>query len=285
MNRIVYSQNQVLAAYFLHPTKLYSINWDGTELSSEWCEVKTSFEGLPFDPPNFIYNMFKAGEETLGSFGTISGNNLFQFIAVYKEDTNIWQHAFKLPFHKEVGYHHIIGDQSGKAYVIGGRDTRKEPYALDTLLEFDLRTGILVHEERMKSRRTLCSSAIVDNRLFVAGGDASLVGQNTTEVMSLVDYSWRQLADTPSYRSTLGLLCDRVISSGGTVSSEPTEASRSVSVLDTSEETWLPLPSMTVARDLHGLVTLDYGTVLAVGGMQSFGCVDRLSTVELLQFS
>jgi hypothetical protein len=284
MNRVVYSQNKVTAAHFLNPTKLYSSNWDGTQLSPEWCEMETSFQDLPFSPPKFIYNMFKSRETILGSFCTISENNVFQFIAEYKEDTNAWQYAFNLPFHKEVGYYHIIGDHSGKAYVIGGRDTRKEPYALDTVLEFDLKTGRLMHEERMKTRRTLCSSTIVDNRLFVAGGDASSNGQNSTEVMSLVDYSWRQLADTPSYRSTLGLLCGEVISSGGTVSSEPTEASSSVSVFDTVAEIWLPLPSMTVARDLHGLVTLDYDTVLAVGGMQSFGCVDRLSTVELLQF-
>lgn len=271
-----------MAGHFLHPSELYTLEWNGTKLSSEWCEMHPVFQGFtPQAQPHHMYSLFTSGERIFGLFSNRTAT--YQSIAVYRADgkQSVWKHKFQLPFGEQFGYYHVVGDNAGKAYIVGGADTRSKPESQDSVFVYDLETEKLLSLERMKDRRELCSCVIVDNMLYVAGGEAS-GGKNSVEVMSLVDFSWRQLAPTPTYRSTLGVLCDTVISSGGTVTSEPSDASSAVSLLDVKTGLWLPLPPMNEVRDLHGHVTVDFGTLLAVGGMQSFGCVDRLATVEHL---
>eukprot|EP00118_Oscarella_pearsei_P004561 m.19758 g.19758 ORF g.19758 m.19758 type:complete len:203 (+) comp27895_c0_seq1:723-1331(+) len=138
----------------------------------------------------------------------------------------------------------------------------------------------------LKTRRSLSSCIVFNERLYIAGGEmgGESGGCNKVEVLSLHNYSWEELSPTPSYRSSLGILCNALISVGGTVSHERSEASKKVAVFDSNNNSWRPLPLLIEARDLPGLVTIDFRNLLAIGGMPSYGSVDRLATVERLEF-
>jgi hypothetical protein len=91
-------------------------------------------------------------------------------------------------------------------YIVGGRDDVLNKK--DTILVYDINTGKQCDSKMMNIKRTLCSSVIVDNLLYVGGGwDGQGNILNSVECIPLVgDCSYSRVADTPTYGCQLASL-------------------------------------------------------------------------------
>ena len=221
-----------------------------------------------------VETLFNAGDECFGTFQKRGGK---QSIAKYTVKKNEWKHVTDIPSWDQLHWYGITADRD-HVYIVGGRgeggNTR------DTILVYDIKTGTQCGRKKMNSKRGGCSCAILDNLLFVGGGDDGVHDLNTVECIPLTDdCSHPRVAETPTYDCSLASLCGQLVMSGGWVGDS---VSNMVSVLSPSLNRWLPLPPMNKQRVAHGTCTVGDDTLMVVGGWTDK--LISLDSVEVLKF-
>jgi hypothetical protein len=264
-SRVATSQNQVIVAD-LWKNEFYMSDLHSSDGS--WSTVVNTHSTAGGE----VRRLFNAGDECFGTFKNEGGK---QSIAKYVHKRNQWQHVTDIPSYNQLSKYSITADRD-HVYIVGGRDDVLNKK--DTILVYDINTGKQCDSKMMNIKRTLCSSVIVDNLLYVGGGwDGQGNILNSVECIPLVgDCSHPRVADTPTYDCQLSSLCGQLVMTGGR--NDGGSISNMVSVLSPSLNTWLPLPAMNQPRVSHGTCTVDDGFLLMVGGLNH----NTLNNVELL---
>ena len=224
-----------------------------------------------------VRSLFNAGDECFGTFQKPGGK---QSIAKYSVKKNEWKHVTDIPSEEQLDSYGITADRD-HVYIVGGFDGLD---ACDTILVYDIKTGTQCSSKKMRSKRSLCSCAILDNVLYVGGGWCGGHPLNTVECIALNDdCNHHRVADTPTYGCSLASLCGQLVMSGGFLGeSLSCLVSNMVSVLSPSLNTWLPLPSMNKKRRFHGTCTVGDDTLMVVGGLtEGFNFLDSVELLKL----
>lgn len=202
-----------------------------------------------------LYRLFTVGDKCYGTFYMEDSNEQEQTIASYNVDKNKWTTVTEIPPNSALQWYGITSDKD-RIYIVGGWDSSRT--GLDTVLIYDVGTGLLCGKTKMLSKRRSCSCAIVDKTLYVAGGFYGSNGLNTVEALSLVDYSCRTVVSTETYRCSMAALCGQLVVTGGTTDSgDYSTCSNMVAVYDSPLGGWIRLGPMKNKRLFHGMSTFD----------------------------
>ena len=209
-----------------------------------------------------VCSLFNAGDECFGTFQKTGGK---QSIAKYSVKKNEWKHVTDIPSEEQLDSYGITADRD-HVYIVGGFDGLD---ACDTILVYDIKTGRQCGSKKMSSKRVACSCAILDNVLYVGGGQYRGHPLNSVECIALNDdCSHHRVADTSTYGCSLSSLCGQLVMSGGRSGENFfCPVSNMVSVLSPSLNTWLPLPSMNQQRGVHGTCTVGDDILMVMGGV------------------
>lgn len=224
-----------------------------------------------------IQTLFSAGGNCYATYYRKETPDAKQSIARYNVASDSWERVCDLKGYRKLQKYGIVGNKE-RVYVVGGRKVSERK--LNVVYVYDLRERKqtdLHMRPKMASKRDGCSSVIVDDTLYVAGGWDAMGLCRDVEAMSLSDYKCQSVAQTPTFGCSLGVVGGRLVATGGKEGAEPSSpSSRAAYIFDRSDGTWHPLPDMNEKRQFHGMVTLNNGTVVVTGGRE-------LSTVEALQ--
>ena len=204
-------------------------------------------------------------------------------IAWYDIINNSWQHVCYLPPYSQLHQYSAVADQDN-IYLVGGNGDLNKTNSLDTVLKYDLRSGQQSGGVKLnlQRKRKNCSSVIIDNVLYVAGGQDGQENLNSVEAISLSDFSHLTVAPTPCYSCSCTVACESLVVAGGRVSShEKSRIGNTALMWDSSNRTWIPLPDMNDDRLWLGMCAAD-GVILAAGGYCG-GTFSDLKSVEALR--
>ena len=120
-----------------------------------------------------------------------------------------------------------------------------------------------------------CSSVLINNTLYVAGGatinsSGMTVPVGEVSALTLNESNWRRLTPLTYGGARVTALYERLIATGG--ESLDGHASNHVEVFDVISDQWLPLPHMTTPRCLHGVCVTENNSLAAVGGFIRTEC-------------
>ena len=112
--------------------------------------------------------------------------------------------------------------------------------------------------KKMKNVRCECSLAVIDDKMFVGGGDGA---ENSVECFSLEKQQWIDIKPTIKEWCQLSSWNGKLVATGGW------EKSNHVEMYDELSGEWLLLPSMNKERYLHGTCTTKDNQLIVVGGL------------------
>ena len=110
-----------------------------------------------------VFSLFNAGDECFGTFSKTRGKQSIAKYTVKRE----WKHVADIPSRNQLLGYGIIADRD-HLYIVGGRDGWN---VRDTILVYDINTGMQCGSKKMISKRCNSLCAIVDNLLYVGGWD------------------------------------------------------------------------------------------------------------------
>ena len=134
-----------------------------------------------------------------------------------------------------------------------------------------------------------CSSAVVGQLLYVAGGCMPVVGSRGTvwspirniTVLDIRSRDWMALPFLEHYNATISSIGDHIVACGGCNQYsryDENHDGRQLSVLDLRSRRWLPLLPTLKQHTLHGMCSIGDGRLAVVAGKDS-------RVVELLLYS
>ena len=149
--------------------------------------------------------------------------------------------------------------------------------ALNTAVVYDMKSDKWQPLPNMPFTAWECSSALIDNTLYVAGGatrGTSHVFLSVSEVavLPLNESKWKKLTPLKYGSATVTGLHDKLIATGGESLDDRTQAVCNVEVFDTTSNKWLPLPNMTAPRCFHGICITENNSLAVVGGQKTTEC-------------
>ena len=192
-----------------------------------------------------------------------------------------WRFCMALPKELQIkGVSFVLSNNS--LYAIGGKTKQEE--RLSNVFVCDLHCGHWLRLDDMQTRRSYCSSVVIDDTLFVGGGHLDeLHYSNTVECLDIRVKKWRTIASTSMFDSTLTAVGKRLIGTGGLTQTNSGALSNVVEFYDERYACWLPLPTMTHVRFEHAAVASEGGEVIAAGGFDKD--LKRLISIESLKIS
>lgn len=155
----------------------------------------------------------------------------------------------------------------------------------NSVMVYNIGTGRKCGQGQLTCRRTDVSMAIIDNTLYVGGGQDEQRLFNTVEAISLSDYKCHLLSPTPTFKCSLAAVAGRLVSTGGSTSnSVSAPATSAASMLNMSTGQWQLLPAMDDVRVNHGVCAVGDDTVAVFGGTSTeFNSHLELKRVEALK--
>ena len=276
LNRVATLQHKVISAD-LFSTQLSIIDIYSSHV--KWSIVDNRHNACGDN----IESLFNAGNECLGTF---YNDRRQQSMGIYRAEKEEWEHVTDIPSRDKLCLYGITADRD-HGYIVGGMDDHR--VVQETILVYDINTGMECDRKKMSSKRRVCSCTVIDKMLCVGGGSDGVKLLNSIECISLNDYtSQHSVTATPTYYCSLTWLCDRLVMLGGRVDGTfDSPVSNKVSVLIPSLNSWLPLPAMNEERFLHGACTVDDDTLVVMGGLTYVSSRDTFNSVsicELLKF-
>ncbi|XP_062523555.1 uncharacterized protein LOC134198214 isoform X2 [Corticium candelabrum] len=151
-------------------------------------------------------------------------------------------------------------------YVVGGGTKSFE--TVNTVRVCDLHSGHWYKMDDMQTKRSDCSSVIINNTVFVGGGwTDGYYSSNIVECADVRDRKWRTIPSTTTYRPTLTSVSNRLVGTGGlTQQQRMYSPSNIVELYDERSTKWLPLPLMTHKRLFHAAFSTQNGELITAGG-------------------
>jgi N-acetylneuraminic acid mutarotase len=160
---------------------------------------------------------------------------------------------------------------NGKIYVIGGATSEPDCYALSTVEEYDPVTDTWTRKADMPTARCdfVGSSAVVDGKIYVMGGDiwdGGWITISTVEEYDPATDTWTRKSDMPTARWCLGTCTfdEKIYAIGGYPAVGYT-ALTTVEVYDPVYDTWTSKSDMPLNRGMLSASVVN-GKIYAVGG-------------------
>eukprot|EP00494_Astrolonche_serrata_P031289 UN31558 len=218
--------------------------------------------------------------------GSERGKGHSNTVEMYTVNQKRWT-AF--PSAKFVRHSHGIGVVDGKLFVLGGYGTRgtnnKRYRFLDVLEIYDSsERQWVVHPERMALPRKDFGCAVIDDEIFVAGGESNSRIIPDCEVFGFASGKWMKIASMNSKRRQCGA-CEfggRFWVCGGFQGgSKKKSILTSVEMYDPHEDVWIEMPPLTEPRYGCALQRMN-DKLFCIGGYDMKH--DPLSTIEVFDF-
>ena len=183
----------------------------------------------------------------------------------YLNEDSKWRFLTVLPNELQFGSVSVaLHDNS--LYVMGGT---KSGQRVNTARVCDLHSGHWSKMDDMQTKRSLCSSVIINNTVFVGGGlTDGYYSSNIVECADVRDRKWRTIPSTTTNRSTLTSVSNRLVGTGGRTQQQwfDSPPSNIVELYDERSTKWLPLPQITHKRWAHAAFSTQNGELVIAGG-------------------
>ncbi|XP_062510250.1 uncharacterized protein LOC134186336 isoform X3 [Corticium candelabrum] len=152
-------------------------------------------------------------------------------------------------------------------YVVGG--VTKSDEVVKTVCVCDLHSGHWSKMADMQTKRTVCSSVIINNTIFVGGGwTDGPYHSNVVECADVRVRKWRTIPPTTSYDCAMTSISNSLVGTGGTTQQMSVSSSSNiVELYDERATKWLPLPHMTHKRWAHAAFSTQNGELITAGGV------------------
>ena len=230
--------------------------------SEEW----TVQEGFKFQ--GAINNVFSNQNACFVAAESTDYHKIFR----WSLDSHTLHPITDIPEHFRHGTHSGMITNDEYIYTLGGLHGRQP---LDTATVYDMKSEKWRPLPNMPFTSFFCSSAFINNTLYVAGGrteNSSGTYMPVTEVaaLHLNESNWRKITELNSGQASVTALQDRLIATGG--ESRDGHAVSNVDVFDVISGQWLPLSHMTASRCRHGVCVTENNNLVAVGGAGSLTC-------------
>ena len=141
----------------------------------------------------------------------------------------------KIPYQYQLNKRSAIG-HNGNIYLVGGYET-------DRIDCFDIKKREWSPIKKLKNERSLCSLAVVEDKLFVGGGRGE---RNSVECFSMEKQIWIDVKPSTKTYCQLSSCNGKLVATGGWYRSSCVE------LYDELLDEWLPMPPMNEGRVAHG---------------------------------
>ena len=220
---------------------------------------KGAWEGEEHHLPGIqlIWSVF----ECEGKGYVIDINDSLRCSSIYewKSETRKLELLTKIPDKYQLEYRSAIG-RNGNIYLVGG-------WGIDRVDCFDINKGEWEPIKKMKNERCWCSLAVIDDKMFVGGGDGA---GNSVECFSMEKQVWIDIKPPTKESCLLSSWNGKLVATGGK------GKSNCVETYDELSGIWLPLPSMNKGRYGHGACTTKDNQLIVVGGEGALNSVECL---------
>ena len=181
----------------------------------------------------------------------------------WKSETRYLETLIKIPLQCQLEYRSAIGHKR-KIYLVGGDES-------DRVDCFDINRREWEPIKKMKNRRTWCSLAVIEDKMFVGGGTGE---GKSVECFSMEKQDWIDIKATTKERCELSSWNGKLVATGGW--EEVYKKSKCVELYDELSGDWLPLPSMNEGREGHGTCATKDDKLIVVGGWGTEYSVESL---------
>ena len=252
INSVAVSGNRIAAAYcFAH--ELYTLRSG----SKEWVTHK-SVHGS-------IWNVFNYQETCYVTAGW-EKHKIYQ----WNVDSNTWSFITSIPTHRKGWSAFSLTASPEHIYMLGGMEDQH----LDTATVYDMKSQKWLPLPSMPFKSYRCSSVLIDNTLYVAGGVTTNEKGKVSPVtelsaLHLNESDWKRLPSLKYGKATISALHGRLVATGG--ENPKGDAVNYVEFFDVTSNEWLPLPPLSTPRSLHGACVFEDGLAV-VGGWQKTEC-------------
>ncbi|XP_065836315.1 uncharacterized protein [Oscarella lobularis] len=169
----------------------------------------------------------------------------------WKSETRDLELLTEIPHEYQLNDRSAIG-HNGNIYLVGGYPRS------DRVDCFDINKGEWEPIKKMKNERYWCSLAVIDDKMFVGGGEGA---GNSVECFLMKEQKWIDINPTTKYGCQFSSLNGKLVATGGR-----DWKSNCVELYDELSGDWLPLPSMNEGRCYHGACETKDNQLVVVGG-------------------
>ena len=255
MNCVAAVDNTIVAAC-CSVNGLYTLDMDN---SSDELVAHNSLYGN-------IWNVFRYQN----SCYVVAGSD--QKIYRWNLSSHTWHPVTGIPTELRDGCGFSLVASDDRIYMLGGWLNEQ---AVNRAYVYDMGSDKWQSLPKIPFAGYLCSSVIINNTLYVAGGvtlDSSGKVHSVYEVsaLPLTDSCWRRSTRMSYGSATLTVLYDRLIATGGI--SIDGYAVNKVETFDATSDRWLPVPDMITPRYGHGICVTENNTLAEVGGVEATEC-------------
>ena len=195
----------------------------------------------------------------------------------YLNEDKKWRFFTVLPNELQL-YGVSVALHDNSLYVVGGRTKSGEK--VNTARVCDLHSGHWYKMDDMQTKRSSCSSVILNNTVFVGGGWTGVLNySNIVECADVRDRKWRTIPSTTTYRPTLTSVSNRLVRTGGSTQ-QRISPSNIVELYDERSTKWLPLPHMTHKRIAHAAFSTRNGELITAGGIVDYTDVISIESLK-----
>ena len=144
LNRVATLQHKVISAD-LFSTQLSIIDIYSSHV--KWSIVDNRHNACGDN----IESLFNAGNECLGTF---YNDRRQQSMGIYRAEKEEWEHVTDIPSRDKLCLYGITADRD-HVYIVGGMDDHR--VVQETILVYDINTGMECDRKKMSSKRRVCS--------------------------------------------------------------------------------------------------------------------------------
>ena len=258
--------------------KIYAFGGDGTNTTEEYdpeTNTWTTKASMPTARSGFAVAVFQNKIYVIG--GEIIGTGFTGISEVYDPTTDSWETKTSMPTKRDNPVANTVDD---KIYVIGGileSESPGDPIVSDVNEVYDPATDTWTTKASIPNAVYACVSAVVNNKLFVIGGE-TFSGGVLNQIYDPATNTWSsgknmtiKIHGMAAAATTGTLAPKRIYVMGGMKAlSLPLEALSINQIYDPEADTWSTGASMPDIRlGLAGAVVNDI--VYAIGGSPGYG--------------